>query len=234
MASIHKLCVHIYSMKREVIITRDGSSTIAIPEMQVMYHSIHGAIQESRHVYIQAGLQYALAHFSDTPLRLFEMGFGSGLNALLTAIVSQKEQRSINYTSVEAYPVTAEEVGVINHGEALENQRLFDQLHKAAWSQTVSIHPYFTLQKEQVGLTSFSTSQPMHLIYYDAFAPAAQPELWTQEVFEKLYHMLASNGILVTYCSKSVVRRAMQAAGFTVSKLPGPPGKREMLRAMKA
>ncbi|ANE51213.1 tRNA (5-methylaminomethyl-2-thiouridine)(34)-methyltransferase MnmD [Flavisolibacter tropicus] len=221
-------------MKREVIITRDGSSTIAIPEMKVMYHSIHGAIQESRHVYIQAGLQYALVHFSDTPLRVFEMGFGSGLNTLLTAIVAEKEQRSIYYTSVEAFPVTAAEVSVLNYGEALKGQPLFEQLHQAAWSQPVSIHPYFTLQKEPVALDRFSIDQPAHVIYYDAFAPAAQPELWTKDVFEKLYGMLVRNGILVTYCSKSDVRRAMQAAGFTVSKLPGPRGKREMLRAMKA
>jgi tRNA U34 5-methylaminomethyl-2-thiouridine-forming methyltransferase MnmC len=221
-------------MKREVITTRDGSSTIAIPEMQVMYHSIHGALQESRHVYIQAGLQHALTQFSDRPLRVFEMGFGSGLNALLTAIVAEKEQRSIYYTSVDAFPVTAEEVGVLNYGKTLESQTLFEQLHQTAWNQPVLMHPYFTLEKRQDYLVNFSTNQPFHIIYYDAFAPAAQPELWTQAVFEKLYNLLVPSGILVTYCSKSDVRRAMQSAGFTVSKLPGPRGKREMLRAMKA
>lgn len=234
MAGMYKLCVLIYHMKREVITTKDGSSTIAIPEMKVMYHSINGALQESRHVYIQAGLQYAITQFSDKPIRVFEMGFGSGLNALLTAIVAHKGQRQIHYTSVEAFPLTAEEISALNYGKALDSEQLFEQLHHAAWHQAVSIHPYFALQKEHVTLSDFSTSEPFHLIYYDAFAPTAQPEMWTQTVFEKLYSMLLPKGALVTYCSKSDVRRAMQAAGFTVTKLPGPKWKREMLRALKA
>jgi len=220
-------------MKREVIITRDGSSTIAIPEMKVMYHSIHGAIKESTHVYIQAGLHYVVERFSDTPLRVFEMGFGTGLNALLTAIDGQRQQRIIQYTSVEAFPLTPVEISELDYGSTLKNEMLFEQLHQVPWSQPVVISPFFTLQKEQNMLADFSIDEPVHVIYYDAFAPAAQPELWTQAVFEKLYHMLVPEGVLVTYCSKSDVRRAMQAAGFAVSKLPGPPGKREMLRAKR-
>jgi tRNA U34 5-methylaminomethyl-2-thiouridine-forming methyltransferase MnmC len=220
-------------MKRELIITRDGSHTLAIPEMKVMYHSIHGAIKESMHVYIQAGLHYALSQFSDTPLRIFEMGFGSGLNAMLTAMEAEKVQRLIHYTSAEAYPLTIEEIQALNYGMTLKNELLFKQLHEVPWSQEVTIHSFFILKKLEVDLFNFSTNQSFHLIYYDAFAPAAQPELWTQEAFELLFQMLVLGGILVTYCSKGNVRRAMQAAGFTVSKLQGPPGKREMLKAQK-
>lgn len=228
---MHQLCVLIYKMKREVITTRDGSSTVSIPDMQVTYHSIHGAIQESVHVFIEAGLHYAFEQFSAAPLRVFEMGFGSGLNALLTALEAEAMQRRIHYTSVEAYPLAAEEISALNYGKVLDKEILFTQLHEAPWNQEVVINPYFTLEKQPIDLTSFSTSQPVHAIYYDAFAPAAQPELWTQAVFEKLYAMLVPGGILTTYCSKGDVRRAMQAAGFVVAKLQGPPGKREMLRA---
>jgi tRNA U34 5-methylaminomethyl-2-thiouridine-forming methyltransferase MnmC len=218
-------------MKREVITTRDGSNTIAIPEMQVMYHSIHGAILESMHVYIESGLRYALEKFSDTPLRVFEMGFGSGLNALLTAIEARKEERAVHYYSVEAFPLVPEEVSALNYGNTLHEQALFELLHRAPWNEPVIVSPVFLLEKLQTTLANCTLDLPVHIIYYDAFAPAAQPEMWTQAVFEKLYGMLVPGGILTTYCSKGDVRRAMQAAGFTVTKLPGPRGKREMLRA---
>ncbi|HYH14494.1 MAG TPA: tRNA (5-methylaminomethyl-2-thiouridine)(34)-methyltransferase MnmD, partial [Flavisolibacter sp.] len=172
--------------------------------------------------------------FSDTPLRVFEMGFGSGLNALLTAAEASSLQRSIQYTTIEAYPLTREEIDTLNYGEALNNEPLFAKLHQAAWDETVVINPFFTLQKIQTLLANVPAAQLFNVIYYDAFAPAAQPELWTQAVFEKLYNMLVPGGSLVTYCSKGDVRRSMQAAGFHVSKLQGPPGKREMLRATKA
>lgn len=233
MTGMYKLCVLIYHMKREVITTRDGSSSIAIPEMQVTYHSIHGAMQESMHVFIKAGLHYAFERLSDVPLRVFEMGFGSGLNASLTAIEAERQQQHIHYTSVEAYPLTAAEVSALNYGKALNSEQLFEQLHQVPWNQEVMINPFFTLEKQQIDFFNVETSQPIHIIYYDAFAPAAQPELWTQAVFEKLYGMLVSGGFLVTYCAKGDVRRAMQAARFTVCKLPGPLWKREMLRAAR-
>jgi len=220
-------------MKREVIITRDGSSTVSIPEMQVTYHSIHGAIKESMHVFIEAGLHFGFEYFSDRPLHVFEMGFGSGLNALLTAVEAEKHQQPIQYIGVEAYPLTVEEARALNYGVTLNQQAAFEQLHQAAWNQPVAISSFFALQKQQNTLAIFTIEQPVHVIYYDAFAPAAQPELWTRDIFEKLYGMLVPGGILTTYCSKGDVRRALQAAGFVVTKLPGPPGKREMLRAAK-
>lgn len=204
-------------MKRELQLTADGSHTIAIPDMNVTYHSTHGAIRESMHVFIQAGLQALQL----PAVRIFEMGFGTGLNALLTM---QHADIPVYYYAVEQYPLTAEEVEGLSYG---------NELHAYPWNEDVKINERFTLYKAHTSLLSVQPEQEFDLIYYDAFAPGAQPELWTTEVFEKLYGLLAKGGILVTYCSKGDVRRAMQAAGFKVEKLAGPPGKREMLRAKK-
>jgi tRNA U34 5-methylaminomethyl-2-thiouridine-forming methyltransferase MnmC len=161
------------------------------------------------------------------------MGLGTGLNAFLTALDAEKQQRKIHYTAVEQYPLTLEEASQLNYPETLQHKDLFTSLHQCPWNEDTTITNYFTLRKVQTNLANFSTAQPFNLIYYDAFAPAAQPELWTKDVFEKLYNMLTPGGILVTYCSKGDVRRAMIAAGFTITKLPGPPGKREMVRGVR-
>ena|SRR5579875_1348872 len=218
-------------MNREVIATKDGSHTIAIADMQVTYHSVHGAIQESRHVFIEAGFTYVRNQLPHQPICIFEMGFGTGLNALLTAIEAEQTQTPIFYTAIEQYPLTANEYAHLNYCCLLNcNEGLLQQMHDCPWNEAVKITPFFTLQKIQNSLIHYQTVQRFHLIYYDAFAPSAQPELWTQTVFEKLHQRLHTNGILVTYCSKGDVRRAMTAAGFSVTKLPGPPGKREMVR----
>ena len=219
-------------MKKEIVVTHDGSHTIAIPELKMTYHSIHGAIRESNHVFIEAGLRYGHGH-SKWPdrVRVFEMGFGTGLNAFLTAIEAINLKREIHYTAIEQFPITAEEAGLLNYADVLGHAELFHAIHDTKWNEPVRINEYFTLNKIQTNLLNFSTSQYFNLIYYDAFAPNAQPELWTKEIFEKLFHLLQPDGILVTYCSKGDVRRAMIAAGFDVKKLKGPPGKREMLRA---
>jgi len=206
-------------MKRELQLTADGSHTVAIPDMNVTYHSTHGAIQESMHVFIQAGLQAT----QQPMVRIFEMGFGTGLNALLTL---QHAMAPVYYYAVEQFPLTFKEVEGLNYsGVSL--------LHACPWNEDVQISDRFTLHKSHRSLLETTPGQTFHLIYYDAFAPSAQPELWTKEVFDKLYAFLEPGGILVTYCSKGDVRRAMLAAGFTVEKLVGPPGKREMLRAKK-
>ncbi|WP_343669370.1 tRNA (5-methylaminomethyl-2-thiouridine)(34)-methyltransferase MnmD [Chitinophaga sp.] len=204
-------------MKRELQVTADGSHTIAIPDMNVTYHSTHGAIQESMHVFIHAGLQAVQA----PAIRIFEMGFGTGLNALLTL---QYATTPVYYYAVEQFPLTATEVEGLNYGNAM---------HHYPWNEDVKISDQFTLHKAHTSLMTVTPAQTFHLIYYDAFAPAAQPELWTKAVFEKLFSFLEPGGILVTYCSKGDVRRAMLAAGFAVEKLAGPPGKREMLRAIR-
>jgi tRNA U34 5-methylaminomethyl-2-thiouridine-forming methyltransferase MnmC len=222
-------------MEKKIILTEDGSHTIAIPERNLTYHSIHGAIHESVHVFIKAGLEYGLEAYDwPEPVQLFEMGLGTGLNAILTAIAAEKIKRKIIYTAIEPFPLADEEIKALNYQQILANEELFLQLHRSRWQEDVKLTDYFSMRKERVDLLTFSTNQRFHLIYYDAFAPSAQPELWTGEVFEKLYHLLRSNSLLVTYCAKGDVRRAMQAAGFTVEKLKGPPGKREMLRATKS
>lgn len=221
-------------MQRQPVITKDGSHTISIPEMNVTYHSHHGAIQESMHVYINAGLKYISETLKATEICIFEMGFGTGLNALLTLMEAEKNQLTIHYTTVELFPLLVDEIILLNYCEQLHRKDLepvFQQLHQCDWEKDISITPFFTLHKIKNSLQDFTASKPQNLIFYDAFAPSAQPELWTKETFEKLYQILLPGGILVTYCSKSDVRRAMQAAGFIVEKIQGPRGKREMVRA---
>jgi tRNA U34 5-methylaminomethyl-2-thiouridine-forming methyltransferase MnmC len=216
--------------EREIMITADGSVTVAIPELKVTYHSKHGAIQESMHVFIEAGLR-PLLHRQET-LYIFEMGLGTGLNALLTLIEAEAHQQKIHYQSVEAFPLEAAMVAQLNYCDQLHRPELrpfFEQLHTATWDHPIALNSWFTIQKSHTALFNFSTAQPVNLIYYDAFAPSAQPELWTVDAFTHLFSMLAAGGVLVTYCSKSDVRRAMMAAGFIVEKIPGPHGKREMV-----
>lgn len=215
-------------MERHVQITADGSATIAIPAMQVTYHSKHGAVQESNHVFIQAGLEWMIQQ-GLKHIRIFEMGFGTGLNALLTAEYIQTLPIKISYYSAEAYPLNTAESANLNY----TNQALLQQLHNSAWNQPTAITSNFTLHKLHTTLDKCSINEPIDLIYYDAFAPSAQPDLWTEAIFTKLFHWTAPGGILVTYCSKGDVRRAMQAAGWIIEKIPGPPGKREMVRAHK-
>lgn len=220
-------------MKRHLQLTADGSHTIQIEDLQVTYHSKHGAIQESKHVFIDAGIAYLQQMNNLSEVRILEMGFGTGLNALLTAIFSDQMDLRVNYHSIEAFPLATDEVSLLNYGSLLQQKAIFSLLHTAHWNTATTIHPKFELYKHHSKLDTFISAENFNLIYYDAFAPTAQPELWTVEVFEKLYRLLAPEGILVTYCSKGAVRRAMEAAGFRVTKLQGPPGKREMVRAFR-
>lgn len=220
-------------MKRHLQLTADGSHTIQIEDLQVTYHSKHGAIQESKHVFIDAGITYLHQMNNLSEVRILEMGFGTGLNALLTAIFSDQMDLRVNYHSIEAFPLATDEVSLLNYGSLLQQEAIFSLLHTAHWNTATTIHPKFELYKHHSKLDIFISAENFNLIYYDAFAPTAQPELWTVEVFEKLYRLLAPEGILVTYCSKGAVRRTMEAAGFRVTKLQGPPGKREMVRAFR-
>lgn len=195
---------------------------------------MHGAIHESMHVFIEAGLHYVSSRLErpDT-LRIFEMGFGTGLNAFLTAIWAAENKSRISYTTVETSPLLLEEAATLNYTDSLGHSDLFQQLHQSNWNEERQNNEFFTLEKRQCSLLDFVTDKQFHLVYFDAFAPSAQPELWTEEIFKKLFAMLLPGGVLVTYCSKGVVRRAMQAAGFSIEKIPGPPGKREMVRAKR-
>ena len=222
-------------MQRKLILTGDGSHTISMPELNVTYHSIHGAIQESRHVFIEAGLK-SLTLAEAAKLNIFEVGFGTGLNALLTIIEAEKLQKEIHYDTVEPFPLGSSETRSLNYCKQLDRedlQPIFEQLHSCEWEKKVNITENFGFNKSRTNLLNLETSETFELIYFDAFAPNTQPELWTNEIFEKMFAMLEPGGILVTYCSKGDVRRAMQAAGFIVEKLPGPRGKREMTRALR-
>jgi tRNA U34 5-methylaminomethyl-2-thiouridine-forming methyltransferase MnmC len=223
-------------MKRIPVITKDGSHTISVPEMNVTYHSVHGAIQESLHVFIEAGLIHSGIFTYTGVHEILEMGFGTGLNALLTLAEAEKHKKRIYYTALELYPLSTEEIKPLNYCDQLNlphYQPLFDKLHFTGWEEMYEVTENYRLTKHQVSLQNFSSEKLFSIIYYDAFAPKAQPELWTKEIFIKLYNLLRQEGILVTYCSKGDVQRAMKAAGFMIEKIPGPPGKREMIRAFK-
>jgi tRNA U34 5-methylaminomethyl-2-thiouridine-forming methyltransferase MnmC len=221
-------------MNRQLITTADGSHTVLVPEWNVTYHSRHGAVQESQHIFIAAGLQPLLQQQRPC-IRIFEMGFGTGLNALLSFAAAAAAQQNIHYTAAEAYPLDAAEALPLNYCNQLQRPDLssiFQQLHQCAWNQPQQLASFFTIEKINSTLQAI-TLPPVDLIYYDAFAPSAQPELWTTGIFAKIFAATAPGGVLVTYCSKSDVRRALQLAGFRVEKLAGPPGKREMVRAWK-
>ncbi|RYY99540.1 MAG: hypothetical protein EOO11_04640 [Chitinophagaceae bacterium] len=220
-------------MQRKIIATKDGSHTLELPGSSTTYHSRHGAVEESRHVFLHTGFTFAAARFPGIPLLVFEMGFGTGLNALLTALEAERRRLPVCYTSIEAHPLPAEVAGALNYGDKAGAPQLFRDLHEAHWGGDVAAGPYFTLRKEQALLEEFRTTQRFHVIYYDAFAPSSQPELWTAERFRQLHDLLLPGGVLVTYCSKSIVRNAMSEAGFLVTKPPGPWGKREMVRAVR-
>ena len=217
--------------QRIVIPTSDGSHSIAVPEAGLTFHSKHGAIQESRHVFIAAGLHYARTIFPDEPLGILEMGFGTGLNAFLTAIDAAENAYSVQYTAIDAYPLDEVTITQLNYPDQLDHRELFQAIQQAPWNTAISIHASFTLHKHAIDLLDYATIKKFHLLYFDAFSPETQPELWTEAVFRKLAAHMYPGGVLVTYCSKSIVRRAMQAAGWIVEKVPGPLGKREIVRA---
>ena len=220
-------------MHRKILLTDDGSYTVSIPEMNVTYHSMHGALQESVHIYIVSGLQYALPNIDTETISVFEMGFGTGLNALLTLQEAIRLKRKIHYYTVELFPLTIEEAQALQQDALLNIGNVAMQLHEAKWEEDVVINEYFTLHKTKQSLLTLILPTQFDVIYFDAFAPTDQPDLWTEQVFTNLHQHLNTNGVLVTYSSKGTVRRAMQAVGFTVEKIPGPIGKAEIVRAVK-
>ncbi|MBD2700968.1 tRNA (5-methylaminomethyl-2-thiouridine)(34)-methyltransferase MnmD [Spirosoma sp. BT702] len=216
----------------QLLITADGSHTAVNQTLDKTYHSIHGALQESKRVFIELGLQAAFEIFPVATLRIFEMGFGTGLNALLTAKEAVTNKRQIEYTAVEAYPMAVQDAQQLNFDTLLGTNYLAN-LHESPWETLVDINPYFQLTKVQGKLEDFWPEAQYHLIYFDAFAPTAQPELWEADIFRKMTQFLLPNGMLTTYCSKSYVQRNMRAAGLTVEKHPGPPHKRDIIRAIR-
>ncbi len=222
-------------MKKHIITTADGSSTVYIPEWNEHYHSKHGAIQEAYHVFINKGLVYfCKTHPETNPITILEIGFGTGLNALITLKETQHLHKQIDYYGVEAYPIKPDEINKLNYAEQLRlDTKLFRKLHEVPWACKALIAPHFSLQKKKQFFSEITTVDTYNIIYFDAFGARVQPELWTETIFNIMYKALKKGGVLVTYSAKGSVRRAMQMVGFDVEKLPGPPGKREMLRATK-
>lgn len=224
-------------IKRAIRITEDGSTTIELIGMNENFHSIHGAIQESEHIFIQNGLLQKAKEQSD--ISIFEMGFGTGLNALLTKLTSSKNNLKIDYFSIEAYPVEMELVEQLNYSERLKlkgkEANYLTALHTTEWDKKTKLFPDFQFEKRNLKLEDIELpDNTFDVVYFDAFNPDLQPELWAEEVFRKIYLAMKPKGILMTYSAKGKVKRALKAAGFNLNALLGPPGKREITQAIKA
>lgn len=219
-------------MKREIIITDDGSTTIRIPDWNENYHSTHGAIQEAKHVFIKNGLDLLQNQKS---ISLLEIGFGTGLNAFITFLETLDKEK-VNYVGVEAYPISSEEIAQMNYVtelQATQYQVVFDKMHSCDWESQQHITEKFILTKRKQFFQDINDKEQYDLIYFDAFGFPLQPELWSEVIFKKMFDALLPNGVLVTYACRSSIKNAMLSVGFSIEKLPGAPGKREMLRAIK-
>ncbi|WP_299321057.1 tRNA (5-methylaminomethyl-2-thiouridine)(34)-methyltransferase MnmD [uncultured Porphyromonas sp.] len=225
--------------------TEDGSLTLYTPRFGEHYHSTHGAVQESAYIYLGLGLRQRLEHWAEpeaVALRCFEVGFGTGLNALLSWMEAERSHRLIHYYSIERYPIPAELYRQLHYelstadalstaGGAEDSHSTLMRLHEAAWDEDVTLSRYFVLHKISGDLNALPFPSALDLVYYDAFSPESQPELWREELFAQLRRCCRPGAILTTYCAKGEVRRRLERSGFSVERLPGPPGKREVLRA---
>jgi tRNA U34 5-methylaminomethyl-2-thiouridine-forming methyltransferase MnmC len=221
----------------KIIETEDGSNSLFVPELNETYHSFHGAVSESEYVFIKMGLHYQLQYQPDETINVLEVGFGTGLNALLTLRESLEIQNTIEYTSLEPYPLDMSIVRELNYHKVLKDarlERLFTEIHTCCWDEPVPVTATFILDKQRKKLEDFSAPEELYnLVYFDAFAPSKQAELWMPELLKKVYDMMEPKGVLVTYCAKGQFKRDLKEVGFMVETLPGPPGKKEMVRAVK-
>lgn len=217
----------------QIIRTSDGSHTIYLPEIDEQYHSLNGAITESNYVYIEKGFNF----FSGNAPFVFEVGFGTGLNCLLTALQAEKDRKTTVYYSIEKYPLETQITGRLNYGRLIstEAQVLFEKIHECDWNKTVKLSEYFSLKKINADLTTFAFQheEKFDIIYFDAFGPDKQPGMWTPHIFSIISAATNNHGILVTYSAKGEVRRQLSVCGFEMERLPGPPGKKQMLRGIK-
>ncbi len=225
------MCKHILKSGREVElrISDDGSHTLFVPELNEHYHSVYGARTESMHVFINNGL----SHIKKENIHILEVGFGTGLNALLAAL--HKCNKTIEYHSIEKYPLNTELENILQFSTNQDKQEtsLYQKIHKAPWNRLTEITPGFNLLKWEAYLLTIEFSSSYDLVFFDAFAPDIQPEMWSKAVFKKIYNAMNKDGVLTTYSAKGVVRRTLQKVGFSVERIPGPPHKREMLRAIR-
>lgn len=218
----------------KIVATNDGSASVFSEKFNQQYHSLHGAIQESMHVFINAGLHFKIKSLNE--ISILEIGFGTGLNALLTLNEAIKSNTKINFTTIEKYPLDNDIIERLNYGFIISmdnSSALLNQMHACEWNSLTLISNEFYLKKVKLDFENIDFINEFDIIYFDAFAPNAQPELWTISMFEKMYNALKTNGILVTYCAKGEVKRNLKVAGFQIESLPGPVGKREMTRAIK-
>ncbi|KAA6341923.1 tRNA 5-methylaminomethyl-2-thiouridine biosynthesis bifunctional protein MnmC [termite gut metagenome] len=213
-------------MEKVIEKTADGTATLFVPSLNEHYHSIKGARTESQHIFVDMGMKQSAV---STP-RILEIGFGTGLNAFLTLLACEELRKQVHYTGIELYPLSWETIAELKYS----NTPLFRALHKTAWNTEMDITPLFTIHKIKGDFTKYTFTETYDVIYFDAFAPEKQPEMWNQQLFEYLYRSMNTSGILTTYCAKGTIRRMLQDTGFVVERLPGPPGgKREVLRARK-
>lgn len=212
--------------------TADGSYTLYVPELDEHYHSVKGALTESQHIFIDMGLK----HSSTPSPHILEIGLGTGLNCFLTLLSAEEEKRHIHYTGIERFPLAMDMIQELDYPSIIGRGHREDYLaiHQAPWEEDTILSPWFTLHKIEGDFTNHTFKKGYDIIYFDAFAPEKQPEMWAQSLFDSLFQILNEGGILTTYCAKGIVRRMLQSAGFTVERLAGPPGgKREILRATK-
>ncbi|HPE99749.1 MAG TPA: tRNA (5-methylaminomethyl-2-thiouridine)(34)-methyltransferase MnmD [Bacteroidales bacterium] len=220
---------------KKLIITEDGSHTLFIPELNEHYHSIHGAVAESRHVFIEAGLKPKI--IENKKLNVLEVGLGTGLNAALALVAAEENQIQLNYFAVEPYPISTEDMMQLNYSKVSESTRMNEvipAIHAASRDNEVHIGPYFIFHyfEKRIQEIEFENNF-FDLIFFDAFSPGVQPEMWTMDVFQKIAAAMKPGAVLVTYVAKGEVRRTMKACGLSIEKLPGFGGKREMTRATK-
>jgi tRNA U34 5-methylaminomethyl-2-thiouridine-forming methyltransferase MnmC len=221
-------------MAVEIITTSDGSHSLLNKELNETYHSVHGAIQESVHVFIKNGFDFLVQQANPEKMAILEIGFGTGLNALLTVQHAASLKNQITYTSLEAYPVSEEIWSKLNYPSSDEMQAVFKDLHQAAWNMEASITDNFKLTKLYQTLQDTTlTPASFDLVYFDAFAPSKQPEMWTLEVLGKVVDLMRPEAVFVTYCAKGQLKRDLKSLGLTIETLPGPPGKKEMVRAVR-
>lgn len=220
-------------MNLQIKTTGDGSATLFLPELNEQYHSLNGAVTESNHVFLTNGYHF---HPSKNPV-VFEVGFGTGLNCLLTAMQAQSQQRPTFYITIENFPLEQKIVNQLKYGSLVQGNgiQLFKRIHDCEWNIPAKISPWFTLLKVKSDFTSEAWTLPRKtdIIFFDAFGPDKQPEMWTEDIFFRLFNNCNEGGVIVTYSAKGEVRRRMVNAGFKVERLPGPPGKKEMLRGIK-
>lgn len=222
--------------ERQFLVTGDGSHTLFLPELNETYHSTHGAIRESEHVFIENGLEYFADLNTSKIINVFEIGFGTGLNALLSVLFSERHKIPVGYESIEAYPLSIDEAQKLNYPKLISEgdaQEVFNKIHEASWDESVAITADFTLKKIKNVIQDQALVREFDVCFFDAFAPSKQPDMWEREILEKIYDAMVIGGVFVTYCAKGQLKRDLRSIGFEVETLPGPPGKKEMVRGIK-